>query len=421
MPEANASPAREGDHEAPDAAEALSADALDLDALRMRGDVDGLLVLARAYRSGSVPGGRDMKRCLDAYRAAAELGSADAEYAVALFSMSGGIVAQDLKEGTARLRTAAERGSVPAKVYLGNLYELGIHYKADPEKADVWYRNAARGALVEAEPGSDEHTRALAALGCVRYALALVESGAVSGDDEARLLQRARAHGYGLRMRDESATDRPTLLDSLEKADEHAIASASTSTTEIGDAAARRERQRRATTPDTKAARSAANAPANEAARSRKEAPAKDTGPSRASIGLGAFGYALLFAVAGLGAAYASTLGARELVAHGTPLPGLGERTDAVFPIVLGLVGVLPTWLVYRLGTVIKALVIGAFLGGIGWVAWGTGQAELHGLRPVQALAFGLAGFLAALLVLGLTGGTKRQPRQVQAPRRQPS
>jgi len=68
-----------------------------------------------------------------------------------------------------------------------------------------------------------------------------------------------------------------------------------------------------------------------------------------------------------------------------------------------------------------KALVVAAFLGGIGWVAWGTGQAELHGLRPVQALAFGLAGFLAALLVLGLTGGTKRQPRQGQRPRRQRS
>ncbi len=423
MPEANASPARESDHDdrAADGDEARSADALDLDALRMRGDVDGLLSLARAYRSGSVPGGRDMNRCLDAYRAAAELGSADAEYAVALFSMSGGIVAQDLKEGTTRLRVAAERGSVAAKVYLGNLYELGIHYKADPEKADVWYRNAARGALVEAEPGSEEHTRALAALGCVRYVLALVERGAVSGDDEARLLQRARAHGYGLRMRDESATDRPTFLDSLENADVRAVASASTSTTESGDAAARRERQRRATTPDTKAARAAASAPTNDAARPRKEAPAQDAGPSRAAIGLGAFGYALLFAIAGLGAAYASTLGARELALHGTPLPGLGERTDAVFPIVLGLVGVLPTSLVYRLGTVIKALFIGAFLGGIGWVAWGTGQAELHGLRSVQALAFGLAGFLAALLVLGLAGGTKRQPRQLQRPRRQPS
>src|SRR5689334_24091790 len=86
--------------------EELGADALDLDGLRLRGDVSGLLALARAYRSGAAPGGRDMKRCLEAYRAAAELGSAEAEYAVALFSMNGApFVPQDLKEGTMRLRS----------------------------------------------------------------------------------------------------------------------------------------------------------------------------------------------------------------------------------------------------------------------------------------------------------------------------
>jgi hypothetical protein len=63
---------------------------------------------------------------------------------------------------------------------------------------------------------------------------------------------------------------------------------------------------------------------------------------------------------------------------------------------------------VYRAGTVLKALVIGGALGGVGWIAWGTGQAAFHAHRPIQALAFGLPGFLAALLVLGLLGGTKR-------------
>jgi hypothetical protein len=124
----------------------------------------------------------------------------------------------------------------------------------------------------------------------------------------------------------------------------------------------------------------------------------------------------MLFAIAGVGAGYAATLGARELVQHGTLLPGLGARTHLVFPIVLALVGVLPSLLVYRLGTVIKALVIGAAFGGMGWVAWGTGQAALHAMRPVQALAFGLAGFLAGLLVLGILGGTKRQPPRARRP-----
>jgi hypothetical protein len=124
----------------------------------------------------------------------------------------------------------------------------------------------------------------------------------------------------------------------------------------------------------------------------------------------------MLFAIAGVGAGYAATLGARELVAHGTMLPGLGARANLVFPIVLGLVGVLPTMLVYRLTTVLKALVISAGFGGIGWVAWGTGQAALHPMRPVQALAFALAGFLAGLFVLGLLGGTKRQPPRSRRP-----
>src|SRR5262245_12581165 len=144
----------------------LAGDALDIDGLKARGDIDGLLELARAYRSQ-----REMRRCFDAYSAAAELGSADAEYAVALFWMSGGVVEQDLKEGAMRLRAAAEKGNVAAKVYLGNLYELGVYYKADPEKADVWYRNAARAANVQSEPGSEEDSRELAELGCARDVL----------------------------------------------------------------------------------------------------------------------------------------------------------------------------------------------------------------------------------------------------------
>lgn len=412
------------EHAEPDAGEELAGDALDIDGLKARGDVEGLLKLARALRSGTAPGGRDMKRCFEAYRAAAELGSGDAEYAVALFCMTGGVVPQDFKEGATRLRGAAEKGSVPAKVYLGNLYELGIHYRADPEKADVWYRNAARGAQITAEPGTEEYASALAELGCVRHVLALVESGAAAGDEKTRLLQRARAHGYGLRAKDaltlgqddarggdRQPDDRPTFLDSLQKAEESAAATAALSPDRGGP---RIERQRATTTPDTKTARAAAEAGAKAASeqgpkakRSKHEAPG---GPSRASLGIGAFGYAVLFTIAGLGAGYAATLGARELVAHGTTLPGLGTRTDLVFPIVLAVVGILPTWLVYRLDTVMKALAIGALFGGIGWVAWGTGQAALHTLRPVQATAFGLAGFLAALLVLGLLGGTKRQP-----------
>jgi hypothetical protein len=162
-----------------------------------------------------------------------------------------------------RLRSAADKGSIPAKVYLGNLYELGIHYKADPEKADVWYRNAARGARVEAEAGSPEYAQELAELGCARYVLALVESGATAADTEdgKRLLQRARAHGYGLRLKDEAAAERPTFLGALQGAGDSALATAAAGTPALPAPDPQRpERQRAVTTPDTKTARAAAGA-----------------------------------------------------------------------------------------------------------------------------------------------------------------
>lgn len=347
----------------------------DVEALRSEGDVESLLALARAYRAGTAAGGRDMKRCLEAYAAAAELGSSEASYAVALFHLTGGVVPQDLKEGATRLRSAAEQGSIPAKVYLGNLYELGIHYKADPEKADVWYRNAARGAGLTSQPGSPELAKELAELGCARYVKELVDGGSLSEEERTRLLQRARLHGMGLKLRGESpAADRPTLEAAL------------------------------ATTEAPKPAAAAAAV-----AEKAKPRPAP-----RAQPGFAAFGYALLFALAGAGAGYAAWLGARELVAHGTPLPGLGLRTDLVFPIVFAVVGVLPATLVYRIGTVLKALLVAGFGGAVGWVTWGAGVVTVHRERTFQAFAFGLAAFLAAAFVLGLLGGTKRHAQRAR-------
>ena len=423
MPVDPHTPAPERDpYEADDSesAEELAADAYDLDALRKRADVPGLLALAKAYRSGSAPEGRDLRKCLDAYRAAAALDSAEAEYAVALFLMNGGpVVAQDLKEGAMRLRTAAERGSVPAKVYLGNLYELGVHYKADPEKADVWYRNAARAAQVQAEPLSDGWDRALADLGCARHVLALTRGPVTDEGESRRLLARARAHGMGLRVRDDDERaegDRATFVDALANADR--ILPTATPPPVAVDVDAR---QRKETTPETKHAKDKVEAKAPPSGPTTTTAPAGSAAADKAarsrseerratlSAALGSFGYALLFVVVGTSAGYAAALGARELIAHGHVLPVLGTRTHLVFPIVLGALGVLPAWLVYRFGAVLKALVMAAALGGVGWVAWGTGSGAFHGDRPVQALAFGLAGFLAGLLVLGLLGGAKRR------------
>lgn len=427
--------------------DASSEDALETDAdvLRQRGDVDALLLLAKAYRAGTLASGRDMKKCYEAYRMAADLGSADAEYAVALFCLNGSAeVPQDLREGTARLRGAAEKGSTPAKVYLGNLYELGIHYKADPEKADVWYRNAARGARVLDEPGTPEHTRALAELGCVRYVLALTSgpaSDATSDTDKTRLLQRARAHGHQLKLRDEAALDgnRASFLASAEGTATLGRASGPRESGASASGASARE----GTLPDAPASLRAAQSSArtsrapgadprttaNDGRAKAKSDPGTDAdldadaikakltaskGTSRAAVAFGAFGYAALFVVTGLAAAYAATLGAHELVARGQAPPLLREHLDRVFPLVLGLFGILPSWLVYRFSALVKAIVAGAATAGAGWVAWSTGKGMFHPSHTIQALAFGLAGFLACLFVLGFLGGTKKKPGRVR-------
>jgi hypothetical protein len=394
--------ARREEEELPEDEEPLlEGDALDLDALKNRGDVEGILELAKAYRAGKSGVSRDLKKCFEAYKVAAEIGNVDADYAIALFHLTGGVVPQDFKEGTTRLRAAAEKGSVPAKVYLGNLYEQGIHYKADKEKADVWYRNAARGAQVESEPGSDDYRQELAELGCVRYVLELNDAGEMD-----RLLPKARAHGYGLKIKDGSSRssvpsdpnpnpnpgDRPTLNAALENAEQLPPAVV--------------EKLKAQSQPD------AAEAKTKPKPESKPEP--KPEGPTQASIGLGAFGFAVLFVLAGAGAGYAATHGARVLLENGTKLPGIGTHVEYVFPIVLALFGVWPAGVGYQLGTWLKGILIGVAMGGVGWVAWGTGMAAFHASRIAQAYAFGLAGFLAGLLVLGLLGGTKKKPARLK-------
>ena len=362
-------------------------------------DVDSLLAQARKHRAN-----RDMRACFDAYRAAAELGSAEAEHATALFILNGSVVPQDLKDGATRLRSAAEKGSVPARVYLGNLYELGIHYKADPEKADVWYRNAARAARIEDEPGSDEYATALAELGCVRYVLAKVETGAVVDAEKARLLGKARANGYGLKIRDAVGDgDRLTLTTALDAAGNTAPAAVPAplpSEEEVAPSPTK-TRSQALTMPEAPSSKKKSEVTPTAKAKSKARPGPKRTNP------FVAFGYALLFSAAGVGAAVAAQAGARELVLHhGVHLP-IPEWT--VFPIVLVLVGILPAGLAYRFATALKAQLVGLAVGGVGWVAWGTAHGAFHASRIIQACGLGVCGYLAALFVFGLLGGTKHK------------
>ncbi len=354
-----------------------------------------------------------MKRALDAYVAAAELGSAEAEHSAALFYLAGGPVPQDLKEGAARLRSAAEKGSTPAKVYLGNLYELGIHYAKDAEKADVWYRAAARAAQIKDPPDSPEYVQQMAELGSARDYLALSEAGTAKEELEP-LLRKAKAHGYGLRVRAEGDA-RPSLVDPVPSSPAPRArpsgadkAAAATAAPTPGAAPAAKD-------PPPKDA-PGKPAPTKEPAKPKPSAKKPERpGPSRFTPGLGlvAFLYATLFVGAAAGAGFALTEGAKHLL-----LPRLGElpliKTDVhyIFPATLALFGVLPQLLVYRAGTVAKAVVGGAMMAGVGWAAWGTGQAMFVASRGAQSLAFGVAGFLALLLALGVAGGAK--PKRVK-------
>jgi len=404
------------DRTAPERDEGVDADGddeielADVTTLRTRGDLEGLLALARAHRTGTHGKARDMKSALDAYVAAAELGSAEAEHSAALFYLAGGPVPQDLKEGAARLRSAAEKGSTPAKVYLGNLYELGIHYAKDAEKADVWYRAAARAAQIKDAPDSPEYVRQMAELGSARDFLALSESGA-SKEELEPLLRKAKAHGYGLRVR-EAGDARPSMTDPVGAgADARPRPSGAEPPASVTPAPAPTPKAAPAKTDATAKDLAPKDAPKKEPPKPKPspKKPSRAT-PSRFTPGLGlvAFLYASLFVGAAAGAGYALTEGAKHLL-----LPRLGElpliKTDVhyILPASLALFGVIPQLLVYRAGTVAKAFVGGALMAGVGWAAWGTGQAMFVASRGAQSLAFGVAGFLALLLALGVAGGAK--------------
>lgn len=345
-------------------------------------DVEHLLALAKGYRAGKEGLPRDLQKCFDCYRAASKLGSAEADYALAVFHLTGTIVEQDLKEGATRLRAAADGGVLPAKVYLGNLYELGIHFKADPEKADVWYRSAARSAGVKDEPDSPDGMRALARLGCVRHALALSEDPTAPEQERQSCLAKARTLGHELKLREDRRAEQD--LAALD-----------------GEAAKPEPAPARAAQPEPAARKTPAVDPAAERARERRRA--------RRGAELTALGFAALIAAVGLGASFAAHAGALAWHAQSGPLPLFGQRVELVLPSVVVLAGVLPALLVYRVDAFAIAFVAAAASSAIGWRVWQTAGLSLLDSQIAQSIGFGLAGFLLALLVLGLTRGAARR------------
>jgi hypothetical protein len=352
-------------------------------ALKLANDVEGLLALAKQFRSGTGGVPRDMRGCFEAYRAAAELGSPVAQHAAGLFFLNGGVVARDDREAALCFRAAADQGHVAAKMLVANLYELGIHYRADAAKADVWYRNAARAAGVEHEPGTPEHQRAMAELGAVRYCLELAKDA--PDPEKARLLKIAKTYGH--RPPGESARDsevsQPSILPGLPAE------------------APRGEPRRGPPEESAKPSAAATVAPEPDPKRAKKPSP----GP-KPNIGLGAtaFLFSLVFAAVGLVAGHVLRHLGLEQIENGQSLPVVGKEVEAILPLSVGVLAVLPNLLVYRLPAFVRGALVGGAAAIAGEVLWGMGQRFLES-RAMQVTDFGAAGLLVGLLIFGLLGG----------------
>lgn len=377
-----------------EAAEGAGPQAL-IDAAKLSGDLEGLLKLAKQLRSGAGKSKPDMKACFEAYRAAAELGSPVAQHAVGLFYLNGGGgVTRSERDAALAFRSAADQGHLASKVLVGNLYELGVHYRADAAKADVWYRNVARSASVDAEPDSPEYVRALADLGCVRYCLTLMESAETPEADKARYARLAKTYGYkpddGARM---SITAEQATLDAVE-------------------AEAEVESKRSATLANARASQkpedvAAPKVPEPDKEQRTKKKPGAVAGKT-VNVGLASTGFflSLLFMAMGLVLGHVLRHLALEQIAAGSPVPVFGTSAEAILPTFVLVLGVLPNLLFYRVAAFGKAILfgVGAAIGAE--ILWGMGRHFLES-RPMQITDLGVAGLLVGLLVFGLFGGVK--------------
>ncbi len=358
--------------------------------LEAAGDAEGLLALARAHSKGANGAPKDLEKCLACYVAAARLGSAEGDYGAGLFYLTGRAIAQDFKEGAIRMRAAGEKGYLPAKIYVANLYELGVYYKSDTEKASVWYRNVARQAEVSGAIDSPLYIRAMSELGCVRYALLVQHDPEVSAADKGGALRKARAYGYQLPGAAPPATPSAAAM--------HVRAPA----------------RSEPTAAPAVTAPAAAPVPAVAGPIAPRLASSLAWGP-----GVGAFALASVFVAVAIAAGHVAVLGAREYVARVGELRLLGVRTELIVPATFVALGIVPLFFVYRAVTVVRASAVAAICAVIGYLGWIKPLARIAAERPTHAIIAASAGLLVTLLVLGIQGGarTKRHPRSSRVPR----
>jgi hypothetical protein len=350
-------------------------------------NVEGLLELGSAYRAGTTHVSRDLKKSVECFLRAADLGSDDAQYLAAMAYFNGSGVAEDSAEGARRLRVAAQNGHLRAKLYLANMYELGVHHKKDAEKADLWYRAVARTAGIDADPESPEYALEMAELGAARHGLALIADETLAVKDRHFYLKKVKAMGYGQFLRQAKAEKERLRAELLEKTAE--------------------EEKQRASDPGVKKVEAPKAEPAAEPAPEKKSKPKAAAEPLAWTWGAGfaAFALSAFFLAASSIAGWLAMEGARAFAMAQNPLPLVGENVGPVMWVVVFLFGILPSAIGYRARVVLFGA-IAALLGGAAGFF-------LHPVLPLisppefQATALGLSLFVSVAFFLGVLGGTR--------------
>lgn len=429
----------------------LDAPAPSIDDLVEKRDAESLVALGLAHYAGTPHVTRDLGLALESFSAAASLGHAEAERIVGLAHFRGVGIPQDQAKGAAHLRTAAQNGSLRAKVLVANLYEMGIHYAADAEKADVWYRNVARAAGIEAAPDSHDYLVEMAALGCVRDCLKLVANESLPSKDRASWLKKAKSMGYAPGRASttpaEPSGSRAASLPSSSGSSAAGSSSGAATTTTVTPSAEHRAGvdstasasskpdedgplAKRSKTADDNHGDSKAkpdSQPKTESRAKTDSQPKGESTPNRAAKsdstpepdvllgaqwtivpGVLAWLAASFFAITAFLAGSLAVVGARSLASTGTPLPLIGTRFEVVLLVISAVLGVFPAAPLYRGRVFLVGALLAAAAGAGGWFLFDV-QPWLWN-RGAQSAVFALGGFLALLLIGGVIGGTRARP-----------
>ena len=116
-----------------------------------RAQVDGNTEIAEMMNAYAAFKMADYDKALSIWRPLAERGNTNAMNQIAGMYEQGQGVEQDLTEGAAWRRRAAEAGDAVGQLYLGLAYETGRGVAQDNQRAAFWFRKAAEQGDADAQ------------------------------------------------------------------------------------------------------------------------------------------------------------------------------------------------------------------------------------------------------------------------------